>query len=219
MDAPSLNPKACSYVRRKSSELRKMLPKSPRKAVSVLKHLWNQMYKSPWKRKVIDDLWKKDKGMGKFMYKIGKYKNKKDGVKLGETVNNMKKKYTSLRNACCETNLKWSQFHKCTKLHTPKIDPDKKYIHKLRGEDIKSISNFFTSETLLFPLPDKKYSGQCFMKKSLSKSCKMYNMLASTTRKICASMFRKYKPKFVKLQGRIPFRQSCCEFAKILDSL
>ena len=56
VDVPGLNPKACSYVWRKSSELRKMLPKSLRKAVSVLKHLWNQMYKSPWKRKVIDDL-------------------------------------------------------------------------------------------------------------------------------------------------------------------
>ena len=127
--------------------------------------------------------------MGKFMYKIGKYKNKKDEVKLGETVNNMKKKYTSLRNACHETNLKWSQFHRCTKLHTPKIDPAKKYIRNLGGENIKSIGNFFTSETLLFPLPDKKYSSQRFMKKSLSKSCKMYNMLTSTTRKICASMF------------------------------
>ena len=36
-------------------------------------------------------------------------------------------------------------------------------------------------------------------------------MLASTTRKICPSTFRKYRPQFIKLQGRIPFRQSCCE--------
>ena len=49
------------------------------------------------------------------------------------------------------------------------------------------------------------------MKKSLGKSCKMYNMLASTTRKVCPSTFRKYRPDFVKLWGKIPFRQSCCE--------
>ena len=75
VDAPGLKPKASSYIRRKSSEIRKILPKSPKKAVTVLKHLWNQMYKSPRKRKVIDQLWSKDKEMGKFMYKIGKYKN------------------------------------------------------------------------------------------------------------------------------------------------
>ena len=49
------------------------------------------------------------------------------------------------------------------------------------------------------------------MKKSLVRCCKMYNMLASTTQKICPSTFRKYRPQFIKLQGRIPFRQSCCE--------
>ena len=36
-------------------------------------------------------------------------------------------------------------------------------------------------------------------------------MLTSTTRKICESTFRKYKPSFIKLQGKIPLRQSCCE--------
>ena len=62
-----------SFVRRKLSEIRKMLPKSPRKAISIVKHLWNQLYKSPRKRKVIDRMWSKDKEMGKFMYFLGKY--------------------------------------------------------------------------------------------------------------------------------------------------
>ena len=78
IDSPGLKPKAESYVRQKSSEICKLLPKSPSKAVSVIKHLWNQMYKSPWKCKVIDNLWVKDKHMGKFMYKIVKYRHKKD---------------------------------------------------------------------------------------------------------------------------------------------
>ena len=42
----------------------------------------------------------------------------------------------------------------------------------------------------------------------------MYNLLARTTRKVCESTFRKYKPKFIKLQGKIPFRQSCCEICQ-----
>ena len=159
------------------------------------------MYKSPRKCKVIDHLWSKDKEMGKFMYKIGKYKHKKNQEKLGETVDKMKKKYTSLRNACRETNIQWSQFHKCTKLYKRKLEC-RKYICKLNCDEIRSIGQFFTSEDTSFPLPDKKYSGKRFMKKTLAKSCKMYIMLASTTRKICESTFCKYKPSFVKLQGK-----------------
>ena len=77
--------------------------------------------------------------------------------------------------------------------------------------ELKSIEKYFTCEDVSFPLPDKKYSGKQFMKKSRGRSCKMYNMLSTTTRKICPSTFRKYRPDFVKLQGKIPFRQSCCE--------
>ena len=207
---PGLKPTADCYIRRKSSEIRKLLPKSPRKAVNVVKHLWNQLYKSPRKRKVINNLWTKDHEMGKYMYCIGKYRHKKNQKKLGETVNEMKKKYTSLRNACRQTNLPWSQFHKYTKLYKRKLE-QRKFIRKLNLTEIKSIEKFFTSEDSSFPLPDKKYSGKRFMRKSLDKSCKMYNMLASTTRKICPSTFRKYKPDCVKLQGKIPLRQSCCE--------
>ena len=116
IDSPGLKPKADSYVRRKSSEIHKLLPKLPTKAVSVIKHLLNQMYKSPRKCKVINNLWVKDKHMGKFMYKIGKYRQKNDEQKLRETVQSMKNKYSSLHSACHETNLMWSQFHKCTKL-------------------------------------------------------------------------------------------------------
>ena len=38
----------------------------------------------------------------------------------------------------------------------------------------------------------------------------MYNDLA-TSRKISLSTYYRYKPKNVKFQGKIPFRQSCCE--------
>ena len=210
VNAPGVSPNADSYICRKSSEICKILPKSPKKAVTVLKHLWNQMCKSPRKRKVIDNLWAKDKEMGKFMYKIGKYKHKKNQEKLGQTVNKMKKKYKSLRNACRETDMQWSQFHKCTKLYKRKLE-ERKYIRKLNASQIKSIGQFFRSEDTSFPLPDKKYTGKRFMKKTLAKSCKMYNMLASTTRKICPSTFHKYKPASVKLQGKIPLWQSCCE--------
>ena len=207
---PGNKPQASSYVRRRSSEIRKLLPKSPRKAVTVVKHLWNQLYKSPRKRKLIDQMWMHDREMGKFMYFLGKYRNNKNEIKLNETVRSIKKRYSSLRSACSKTNIHWSQFHKCTRLNKRKIE-QQKYIRKLHSDDIKAIGKFFQSEDTSFPLPDKKYAGKRFMKRTLSKSCKMYNMLANTTRKISTSTFRKYKPAFVKLQGKIPLRQSCCE--------
>ena len=168
------------------------------------------MYKSPGKRKLIDNLWKQDKEIGKYMYFLGKYKNKKNQTKLLQTVNNIKKQYTSLRGACRETSFKWSQFQKHTTLNKRKIE-NRKFIRKLNPHEIDSIGNFYESGDTSFPLPDKKHAGKRFLRKSLSKSCKMYNMLATTTRKISQSTFRKYKPKHVKLQGKIPFRQSCCE--------
>ena len=39
----------------------------------------------------------------------------------------------------------------------------------------------------------------------------MYNLAQSTRRQISISTYYRYKPKAIKLQGKIPFRQSCCE--------
>ena len=53
------------------------------------------------------------------------------------------------------------------------------------------------------------------------KCAKLYNMLATTTHKISTAIFYEYKPKAVKLQGCIAFRQSCCEkcqnFRNVID--
>ena len=39
----------------------------------------------------------------------------------------------------------------------------------------------------------------------------MYNLLDSTTKKVSLSTFYQHKLKSVKLKGKIPLRQSCCE--------
>ena len=57
------------------------------------------------------------------------------------------------------------------------------------------------------------------MRFSLKKSARMYNMCSSTTRKISVATYHKYKPKSVKLQGRIPFRQSCCERCQNFENI
>ena len=132
------------------------------------------------------------------MYLTGKYKNKKNVSKLTQTVNRIKNHYKSLRSACRLTDMHWSQFHRCTKLYKRK-QVEHKFVHKLDMENIKSIGDFFQTDDTSFPLSDKKHSGKHFLKYSLAKSCRMYNMLSSTRRKIEESTFRKYKPKFVKL--------------------
>ena len=49
----------------------------------------------------------------------------------------------------------------------------------------------------------KRFEIQC--------QTRMYNLAESTRRKISISTYYRYKPKAAKLQGHIPFRQSCCE--------
>ena len=61
------------------------------------------------------------------------------------------------------------------------------------------------------------------MHTGLAKAHKMYNLLPSTTHKIFGSTFYKCKPKAIKLQGKIPFRQGCCKkcqnFENILEQI
>ena len=102
----------------------------------------------------------------------------------------------------------WSQFQKFTKLYQCK-KTSRKYIRKLESSEVESIQTFFHSDDASFPLLDKKFVGKRFMKRSIQRSWKMYNLLPSTTRKIAMNTFMKYRPK--QLQGKIPFRQSCCE--------
>ena len=83
-------------------------------------------------------------------------------------------------------------------------------------DQIESIKQNYESDDISFPLPDKKLHGKCFLRFNLKKSARMYNLCQSTTRKISAATYLRYKPKAVKLQGRIPFRQSCCELVMLL---
>ena len=44
-------------------------------------------------------------------------------------------------------------------------------------------------------------------------------MCHDTTRKISAATYHRYKPKTVKLQGQIPFRQSYCEKCQNFENI
>ena len=63
----------------------------------------------------------------------------------------------------------WSQFHRCTKLYKRKQE-ERKFVCKLDVDNIKSVGDFFQTDDTSFPLPDKKYSGQCFLKHRVAKS-------------------------------------------------
>ena len=89
---------------------------------------------------------------------------------------------------------------------------------KLTSAQIDNIKSHYESEEISFPLPDKKYVGKRCMHTGLAKAHKIYNLLPSTTHKISASTYYKYKPKAIKLQGKIPFRQSCCKKCKNFEN-
>ena len=53
----------------------------------------------------------------------------------------------------------------------------------------------------------------------IQKSLKMYNLLASATRKISLATYYRNKPKSLKFQGKIPFHQSCCEKCQNVENI
>ena len=133
-------------------------------------------------------------------------------------MNKVKQKYNGLRQACRLADISWTTFHRHTyiKLHNRK---SKNYIHKLSEEEIESIRQHYQSKEVSFPLPDKKFHGKRFLRFSLNRCTKMYNLCQDTTRKISAATYHRYKPKTVKLQGCIPFWQSCCEQCQNFENI
>ena len=148
---------------------------------------------------------------------IGKSRACKNEPKLSLLVNKLKSKYSSLRQACHLGEISWMKFHRHIYIKKSNTVPKKvEYKKQLSTADIEAIQSHYTSEEISFPMPDKKLVGKRFMHCSVSKAHKMYKLLPSRTHKISASMYYKYKPKAIKLQGKIPFRQSCCEKCQTL---
>ena len=152
------------------------------------------------------------------MLDIGKHKGRKDDIKLLQCVNKLKQKYNSLRQACHLADISWTKFHRLTYVK-PKSRGKKDYICKLSKDDIASIQEHYFSDLISFPLPDKKYQGKRFMRFNVQRSARMYNLADSTRRKISTSTYYRYKLKAVKLQGRIPYRQSCCERCQNFENI
>ena len=207
------------FVRRRSSAVCKLLTNKPSTAVAILKHVWDQEYKDPQKRVFMNKYWKRcDTSLARLMLDIGKSKAKKDDTKLLSAVNKVKQKYNSLRQASKVANISWTTFHRNTYV---KKDQKKKlsYSRKLTDEQVRDIQAHFVSDDISFPLPEKKYQGKRFMCNSVQKFFKMYNLLHSTTHKISLATYYRYKPKGVKFQGKIPFRQSCCEKCQNVENI
>ena len=198
---------------------RKLLTDKPATAVAIMKHVFEQEYKHPEKRKLMNKYWNQNVHLAELMLEIGKHKGRKDDVKLLQCVNKVKQKYNSLRQACHLTDISWTKFHHHTHVNSTSASRKKQYIHKLSKEQIHSIEAHYQSENISFPLPDKKYKGKRFMRYSLKCSTRMYNLCQSTTRKISTSTYYHYKPKAVKLQGQITFRQSCCEKCQNFENI
>ena len=205
------SPLGTSFIRRKSSEIRKLFPNSPQKCISVLKHIWDQMYKSPRKRHYIRKLWPLDqKEFAAFMLKVGKHRAKKDIRKLKKAVDDIKQKYNSLRQASKFTPYSWTQFRHFMSVKSV-CHRKLEYSHKLSSTAIHAIQNHMESEEVSFPLPDHKFAGKRFMRTSMKNALNMYNISEATKRPVSLATLYRYQPKHVKLKGKIPLRQSCCE--------
>ena len=186
-------------MRRRSIIVHKLLTSKPATAVAILKLVWDQEYKTPEKKVLMNKYWTRNASLAEVMLDIGKYRAHKDNVKLLQSVNKLKQKYNSLRQACILADISWTKFHRHTYIPSDKRIK-KEYTCKLTQDQIESIQQHFESDGISFPLPDKKLHGKPFFRFTLKKSARMYNLCKSTTRKISASTYHRYKPKAVKLQ-------------------
>ena len=179
-----------SFIRHKSSEIHKLFPKSPTKYVSVLSHIWQQSYKSPRKHKLMNSIWSKDKEMSSMMLELFKQKACKNAKKLAKCVEEIKKKYSSLRKASSLTTMSWTQFCRyCSLEKNRNCRRSSKYVCKLDSQNISDIQNHMMSEEFLIQMPDRKYAGNRFMRCTMECSLKMYNLSESTKRKVSLSTF------------------------------
>ena len=144
------------------------------------------------------------------MLKVSKYKAHKDTCKIKKLVLDIKSKYQSLRKAAAYTPYSSTQFHLYISVKTV-VSRKLEHTHKLSVQTIVEIQNYLNCDDISFPVPDKKYAGKQFMCNSMKKTPDMYNLCESTKCKISISTLYCYRPKNVKLQGKIPLRQSCCE--------
>ena len=165
--------------------------------------------------------WGKETNLTCLMLDIGKHRGRKDYVKLLQSVNKVKQNYNSLAKLVDLLRYPGQNF---IGIHTSNPRLGKRritYINCLRLK-LNRYSNIISQMRWYFPLPDKKYHWKRFLRFNLNKCTKMYNLCCNTTRQISAVTYHRYKPKTVKLQGQIPFRQSCCErcqnFENILDN-
>ena len=130
----------------------------------------------------------------------------------------LKNKYKSLCEACRQTDCVWTEFRRCLQIKKS-INRKESYACKLTTEQIRNVQEHVKSVEVSFPLPDKKYAGKKFMRTSMQHGHKLFNLLECTTCKISLATYIWLKPTNVKLQGRIPFHQSCCGNVKILKKL
>ena len=80
-------------------------------AVAIMKHVWEQEYKHPEGRKLMNKYWEKHINLAAMMLEMGKHKGRKDNVKLLQSVNKVNQKYNSLRQACHLTDISWTKLH------------------------------------------------------------------------------------------------------------
>ena len=116
-----------------------MFPKFPTKFVAVLSHIWEQSWKDPIKRKLMNGIWCSNRELSSILLKLGKECACKNKKKNAECVEAIKNKYSSLQKASCNTSISWSQFRcYCSISSSTKKGQTMKYLHKLDTQNIES---------------------------------------------------------------------------------
>ena len=190
-----------SFVWRQSSEAQKILTNKPSTAVAILRQVWDQEYKDLEKCVLMNKYWKQNEdSLASLMLDLGKHKGRKDDKKLLSTVNTIKKKYNSLRQACRLADISWTKLHRHTYVKSD-MQRKIKYNHKLTSSQIQDIQAHYNSDEISFPPLDKNFANKMFLRTSITKCRQMYNLLASTTCKISTGTYCYHNWECFKCNG------------------
>ena len=125
----------------------KLLTSKPATAVAILKHVWDQEYKNPEKKVLMNKYWIRNASLAELCLDIGKHWARKDNVKLLQMVNKVKQKYSSLRQACRIADISWTKFHRHIHVKSEKKQ-QKDYICKLFQDQIESIRQHYEEDDI-----------------------------------------------------------------------
>ena len=201
-----VTPDSSQGVRQKAWRVRKKLPTDSNRRLAVLQEIIR--IENGARRKLSYN--NKRTSLTQEIIKITSLRQKKKFSQLETTVDGIRKKYKSLRNAhkLVKHDLTWKRFHKICRPKEKLHD-----VRRIKKKEEDEVIELYNDPSVTMSIPFKRHSKKRFMIISLSEAYQKYIMKKklSGERILSMSSFHKLKPKNVRVKKMIPFNVCTCD--------